>query len=381
MNIVFLAPHFPGNYYHFCANLYKLGETVLAIADEKYEDIHEELRAVLTEYYQVTDMHDYDQLVRAMGYFTHKYGKIDCVESHSEYWLETDARLRTDFNISGLKNDVIKQIRQKSLLKKKLIKAGVSIAPGKVSRTLKDATTFTKKIGFPLVAKPDMETGALGNYTINNQQELVDFFTHKPPVEYFLESFIPGKIYTFDGLVDRDGTLVFYTSHAISEGLSEMLSDDLDSYSYSLRDIPQNLEEAGINTLKAFDLRERFFHFEFILTPEDQVVLHAVHMCPPNGVSMDMFNFANDIDLYYEWGNILVNGSTAMNYKRKYHCAYIGRNTSHNYSHSHEEIMEKYSPLIVQNPPLVNATDHYGYLARSPELNDILGLMEFIHAK
>lgn len=36
-----------------------------------------------------------------MGYFTHKYGRITYIESFNEYWLETEARLRKDFNIQG----------------------------------------------------------------------------------------------------------------------------------------------------------------------------------------------------------------------------------------------------------------------------------------
>ncbi len=48
------------------------------------------------EYYYVDDMHNYDQILRACGHFTHRHGKIDRFESHNEYWLETDARIRTD---------------------------------------------------------------------------------------------------------------------------------------------------------------------------------------------------------------------------------------------------------------------------------------------
>lgn len=380
MNVVFLSPHFPGNYYHFCANLYKLGITVLAIADEKYENLHQDLKSVLTEYYQVTDIHDYDQLVRAMGYFTHKYGKIDCFESHSEYWLEVDAKIRMDFNIVGLKNEVIKQIKQKSLLKKKFIKAGVNVLPGKIVRTLKDATTFTKKIGYPFVAKPDIEAGAVEAYTINNQQDLIDFFAHKPSIDYFIEKVISGERYTFDGLVDSDGKVVFYTSHAVSENSLGRLEDDFDTYSYSLRDIPKNLEEAGKQTLKVFDLHSGFFHFEFVLTPDDQVIALKANLCPSSGITMDMFNFANDVDLYSEWGNILVNGSTTIDYNRKYHCAYVGRSATKDYIHSHEEIMDKFGPLMVQHEPFVSL-DYQGYLARSQELNDILGIIDFIHAK
>ncbi len=36
----------------------------------------------------------------SMAYFIIHYGQIDWLESNNEYWLELDARLRTDFNIT-----------------------------------------------------------------------------------------------------------------------------------------------------------------------------------------------------------------------------------------------------------------------------------------
>ena len=59
-------------------------------------------------------MHQYDELLRALGYFTHHYGKIDRLDSLNEYWLETEAQLRTDFNIPGLKTDDMPRIKRKS---------------------------------------------------------------------------------------------------------------------------------------------------------------------------------------------------------------------------------------------------------------------------
>jgi len=41
----------------------------------------------------VGDMEDYDQLHRAVAYFTHKYGRIHFIESLNEHWLESEARL------------------------------------------------------------------------------------------------------------------------------------------------------------------------------------------------------------------------------------------------------------------------------------------------
>ena len=101
MNFIFLSPHFPPNFYLFCVQLSALGVNVLGIADEPYELLRPELKRSLREYFRVHDMHNYDELLRACGYFIHRYGRIDRIDSHNEYWLETEADLRTDFNVFG----------------------------------------------------------------------------------------------------------------------------------------------------------------------------------------------------------------------------------------------------------------------------------------
>src|SRR5262245_37007047 len=107
MNIVFLSPHFPPNMWLYCQRLAAQGATVLGIADAPYDALRPELKDSLDDYYVVHDLHDYDQLIRALGYFTHRHGKIDRLESLNEYWLEQDAHLRTEFNIPGIKTDSI----------------------------------------------------------------------------------------------------------------------------------------------------------------------------------------------------------------------------------------------------------------------------------
>ena len=53
MNIVFLSPHFPSHYFRFCLNLKAAGANVLGVGDEPYGNLSQDLRAALTEYYQV----------------------------------------------------------------------------------------------------------------------------------------------------------------------------------------------------------------------------------------------------------------------------------------------------------------------------------------
>jgi len=381
MNFIYLSPHFPPNYYLFSANLHQLGVIVLGLADEPYELLRPELKASLTEYYRVNDMHNYDEMLRALGYFTHRYGKIDRIDSLNEYWLETEARLRTDFNIFGLKEEIAR-VKKKSLMKQTFIKAGIAVAQGRVVNTLKEAKRLIKQTGYPVVAKPDIGVGAAKTYKIHNLAELEAFFAEKPDVEYILEEFVDGVICTFDGLTDRDGNLVFFTSHQYSQGVMETVNEDNDIYYYSLRDIPRDLEDAGRRVLQAFGVRERFFHFEFFRLKDNRIVALEVNMRPPGGMTTDMFNYACDIDVYREWANIIVHNRFTTDYSRKYHCCYIGRKFNRRYLHSHEQIIDALGDRIVHHEYISGvfsaALGQYGYLVRSPELSEIYDFAGYI---
>ena len=201
---------FPHNYYQFCVHLRNLGANVLAIADEPYDNLRPELKAALNEYFYVPNMHNYDDLVRAMGYLTYNWGKIDGLDSHSEYWLETEARLRTDFNIEGLQANDLPVIKRKSLMKGMYKKAGVETVPGVVVKSAAAGKRFAEEVGFPLIAKPDIGVGAAQTYKFDNQEQLDVFLSTLPPVDYFLEKFIDGRMQTFDGLTDHNGDIVFF---------------------------------------------------------------------------------------------------------------------------------------------------------------------------
>ncbi len=153
MNHVYLSPHFPPNYHYFCVHLRRLGVNVLGLADEPYEWLRQDLKEALTEYYRVEDMHSYDQLLRACGYFTHRYGKIDRLDSHTEYWLETEARLRTDFNVEGPKLHDLGLIKRKSAMKEVFLKADVTAPRGALVERLDDIWRLADEVGYPLVAQ------------------------------------------------------------------------------------------------------------------------------------------------------------------------------------------------------------------------------------
>ena len=376
MNFVFLSPHFPPNYYQFCVHLRQLGVNVLGMADAQFDSLRPELRSALTEYYRVSDMHNYDELLRALGHFTHRYGKLDRIDSQNEYWLESEARLRTDFNITGLRIPDLPKIKQKSEMKRIFNKTGVITARGVIARDLQSARQFIEEVGYPVIAKPDIGVGANKTYKLQNDRDFKRFFAEKPPIDYFMEEFIEGTIITFDGLTDRAGEPVFSSSLEYCGGVMEAVNEDTDFYYYTVRKIPTDLEKAGRKTLRAFGVRERFFHFEFFRKPDGSLVGLEVNIRPPGGLTMDMFNYANDIDMYREWANIVVNNRFQAKYSRPYYCGYIGRKTNKRYVLGHEQVLSRYPDHLVHHQPIEGvfsaALGNYGYLVRSPDLDEIL---------
>jgi hypothetical protein len=384
MNYICFSPYFPLNYFQFSVALKKFGVNVLGIGDAPYEYLHPELKAALTEYYRLDDLHNYDQLLRAVGYLTHRYGKIDGIDSHNEYWLDTEAQLRRDFHIDGLKPEEMSRIKKKSEMKNVFQSTGLNTVRGIMAGTLEEAIRFAKETGYPLMAKPDSGVGAAGTYKIEDEAGLKDFFNTKPQVNYLLEEFIVGDIFSFDGLVDKSGNLIFFSTLKYGSGVMEIVQEDAHVFFYTLIDIPEDLVEAGKKILAAFAVKGRFFHFEFFREHQTgKLVALEVNMRPPGGFITEMFNFTFDVDVYNEWAAMIVNHHTHSNFKRKYHVCYVSRKWKYDYYYTHETLMEKYSEIIVFHHPideiLSRAMGNYCYLLRSSDLNAIFEVQQAIH--
>jgi ATP-grasp domain len=384
MNVIHFSPHFPDNYYPFSVGLRRAGANALGIGDASYESLRPELRTALTEYYRVGSMEDYDQVLRAVGYFTHRHGKIDRIDSFNEHWLDLEARIRTDFNMFGLRTDIIETVKRKSLMKERFRKAGIAVARGAVVHDIAAARTLITDTGYPVVAKPDRGVGALHTYKIRNDAELTAFFRSKPNIDYIMEEFIDGEIMSFDGLADQDGKIVFSTGHAYMSGIMETVTEDEHIYYCSFRELPADLEAAGRATVAAFDVRERFFHIEFFRTRKDgRIVALEVNMRPPGGYTTDMFNYANDIDIYQEWANVVVRNEFRATYDRKYYCCYIGRKNGKHYVRTHKQVVQELGPLLMFHTPVSgvfrSAIGDYGYLVRSASMDDVRKAIDIVH--
>ena len=209
-NFIFISPNFPMTYWKFCAELKKNGMRVLGIGDCPYENLLQELRDSLHEYYKVSSLENYDEVFKAVAFFSFKYGKIDWLESNNEYWLMRDAKLRTEFNITtGPKDCDMRKIKYKSAMKEYYAKAGLPTARYHLVEGMDDALEFAHTVGYPVVVKPDNGVGANNTYKLQSDEELAFFMEHKDENLYIMEEFVRGYVQTYDAIVDSKGQPLF----------------------------------------------------------------------------------------------------------------------------------------------------------------------------
>lgn len=189
MNVIFISPHFPEHFYNFCDRLKNLGVNVLGIGDCPYDGIGDNCRNSLTEYYYVSSLENYDEVFRAVAFFSFKYGKIDFIDSQNEYWLELEARLRTDFNITtGFKTEDMEKVKYKSKMKAGYEAANVKTARYYLVDTFEGCEAFIARVGYPVVVKPDNGVGASDTWKLNSDDEFWRFWETKAEKQYIGEN-------------------------------------------------------------------------------------------------------------------------------------------------------------------------------------------------
>lgn len=352
-NFIFISPNFPANYWQFCCELKKNGLNVLGIGDQPYDELSAQLKDSLNEYYKVASLENYEEVYRAVAFFIFKYGRIDWLESNNEYWLERDARLRTDFNItSGFQNSDIPRIKYKSKMKEYYKKAGVPVARYHMVDDEKGCLEFIKEVGYPVVAKPDNGVGASDTWKIETKEQLDNFLAHRMDgVSYIMEEFIYATVNSYDAIIDSQGNPLFETGNVTPLSIMDIVNNDDNSIYYIVKNLPDDTRKRGRDTVKSFGVKSRFVHFEFFRLTQDQegmgkkgdVVALEVNMRPCGGYSPDMMNYANSTNVYKIWADMIAfDRRTAQEEGEHYFCGYAGLRDGKDFVMSHEDIMEKY---------------------------------------
>ena len=363
-NFIFISPNFPLTYWKFCRELKNNGMRVLGIGDCPYGELMQELRDSLDEYYKVSSLENYDEVFRAVAFFTFKYGKIDWLESNNEYWLMRDAALRTEFNITtGPKNDDIAKIKYKSLMKRYYAKAGIPTARYHLVEGLEDSLEFAHTVGYPVVVKPDDGVGANNTYKLLSDEDVAWFIREKDPSQYIMEEFVNGYVQTYDAIIDSQGQPIFESGNITPMSLMDIVNDGGDSVYFLVKDLPEKIRDAGLRTVEAFGVKSRFIHLEFFVLNENQeglgeqgdVIGLEVNMRPAGGYTPEMYNYSQETDVYKIWADMVAFDHATKATGNHHFCAFYGRRDFRRYKLDDYEVMLKYGSHMVMNGRIPDA--------------------------
>ena len=267
MEFLYLSPEFPPNYAQFIMALERLGVNVWGIGETNFYSMSEGLRSAL-KYYVQSDLHSSTAVESALSTLMDVKRNLgmpplfDRVESHNENWLGLEAMINEKLDLDGIRPEDLDRLRKKSAMKGVFRELGLPVARGECVRDTAHAFMLAGTLGYPLILKPDEGVGAAGIHKVADEAALRGIVAEIAPGSYVLEEFVDAPIVSYDGLTDTDGRIIFENSLVYGDGVLEYVLGK-DTFFYVNRRIPEPLAAVGQKLVRAFNVRGKFFHFEF----------------------------------------------------------------------------------------------------------------------
>ena len=383
MDLLYLSPEFPPNYANFILKLDEMKINVWGIGESDFYFMPEKLRSAL-KWYVRANLNSIAEVENSLENLLSVKASLgtpptfDLVESHNEQWLQLESFINHKLGIDGIQPEDMNRFKKKSVMKKLFKESGLQVARGERITDFNHGLQLADVLGYPLVLKPDEGVGAGGIHKIIDEKQLRQILSEIDG-DYIMEEFIDAGIVTYDGLVDDSGGVLFENSLIYGDGVLEYVMGK-DTFFYVSRDIPRKLSQTGRRLVKLFDIRRKFFHFEFFIVGDDYMPIE-INCRPPGGAILDMMNYSVDDDLYAAYAGVIAQRKWTVANKKKYYCCYLGRRDK-DYVHSHSDILATFGHCLVEyaeNPPIFQkAMGKYRYLLRSSSESEILRMADFI---
>lgn len=360
MNYLIISPYFPQNFQNFAVRLKKHGVNVLGIGTETYDQLDQQLKDSLTEYYKVSSLENIEEVKKGVAFLFFKHGPIDRIESQDEYWLELDAQLREQFHVPGMKPRDLVKVKSKAKMKQYFEKTSVPVMKGKLVKTIKQMDKAIEELGLPIAAKPDNGVGTAQVFKLATEEDIEKFkeeWLASASQPYYFEQYVEnGTLCALDGIIDQGGEIAFASSFTYRMPTLELIEQNEDSMYYAEKEADPKLMQYGQEIIKAFGIKERFFHIEFFRTPDGDYIALEYNNRPTGGYTLDLHNFAHAIDMYDMYARIVVGKELDQEPQlASTYCVGLSRRNGNDYVHSAEDIKAEFAGQVKLDTDMPNA--------------------------
>jgi hypothetical protein len=327
MNVLMIAPGYPGEMPYFCRGLTRHGGKVYGLSDVPENDLPPMARQHLSEYLRVPNLTDEDAVVRAVasGVGEHRMERVVCLW---EPGVVLAARLREALGALGMGVAHAQTFRNKDLMKQKVTAAGIRTARHASATTIPQVREAARAIGYPVIVKPIAGAGSMDTVRAGNEEELEHALAQvKNYDEVNVEEFIEGEEFTYDTIC-IDGRIVYenvcyYRPNPLIARSTEWISPQ----TIALRDLSSVEVKAGValghEVLKALEFGTGFTHMEWFYTAKGEAIFGEIAARPPGAHTVDLMNFVGDVDLFDGYAEAELRGAFGTSTERKYNVSNI----------------------------------------------------------
>jgi len=323
MNVIFIEPSFPYNQREFVRGLHQAGASVIGIGERPREYLSDEVRSWLSEYVQVKSVVHEPSLLKAVK-AVQEHVWVDRLEATVEAHIMAAAAVREAAGIPGTSVRTSYLCRDKPAMKEELRITGIPCAASTRADNPADAREFAGQVGFPLIVKPPAGAGASGTWKVRNTAELEHVMIESglaDGAEMAIEEFIEGHEGYLDTLtIDGDVTHEFIT-HYYPNVLVAMRERWISPQMVTTNRIEapgyKEVRKMARDVIRILDIGTSATHMEWFYGPKG-LKFSEIGCRPPGVGQWDVYNAANEFDLYLEWASALVHGKPVKNPSRKY---------------------------------------------------------------
>jgi len=323
MNVVFVEPSFPNNQREFVRALHATGANVIGIGERPIDYLDSEVKGWLAEYVQVRSVVHEPSLLKAVQLIQEQVW-VDRLETTIEAHIMPAAAVREATGIPGTSTKTAYLCRDKPAMKEVLRNAGISCAQSTRAETPQDARDFAAAVGFPLIIKPPAGAGASGTFKVRDNDSLERVIGESGLAdgqEVAIEEFIEGHegyidTLTIDGNVRHEFITHYYPN--VLEAMRErwispqmVTTNRIEAPGYA------EVREMTREVIRILDIGTSATHMEWFFGPKG-LKFSEIGCRPPGVGQWDVYNAANEFDLYFEWANAIVNGNIHSQPSRRY---------------------------------------------------------------
>lgn len=397
MNVIFIEPSFPYNQREFVRALHATGANVIGIGERPASYLDGEVKHWLADYVQVGSVVHEPTLLAAVR-AVQKRLWVDRLEVTVEAHIMAAATVREACGIPGTSVETAYLCRDKPAMKEALRRAGIPCAQSTRARTPDDARDFAAEVGFPLIVKPPAGAGASGTWRVRDARELQRVIQESGLADghaVAIEEFIEGHEGFLDTLAIRGEVAHEFITHYYPNVLEAMrerwispqmvTTNRIDAPGYG------EVREMARRVIRILDIGTSATHMEWFAGPKG--LRFSEIGCRPPGVGQwDVYNAANEFDLYFEWASAIVHGAAHRPPSRRYSAGMIALRPQRDgrisgYS-GVDQIQRRYGDCIVAarlpNPGTPTQPIEGGYMAnawmrvRHPDYDQLRKIMNDI---